>query len=143
MYVVIVGASGIGDSLAETLVSAQHEVAIVDRDASRCAALDERLGNISVVGDGTEEGTLAKAGANRADVLIAATGRDDQNLVACQLARHRFGTARTISLVSIPEHEALFSLLGIDVVINTTDLVVGSIQERLSEFSVEELVDMA
>ena len=139
MYVVIIGAGRIGTSLARWLVAAENEVAVIDRDPSRRASLEDELGSISVVGDGTEAGVLAKAGANRADIVIAATGRDDDNLAACQLAKHRFGASRTMSLVHIPEHERLFHLLGIDVSINSTDLIIGRIQEELSELLVEEI----
>ena len=139
MYVVIVGLGQLGQSLAEWLTGAQHEVAVVDRNAARCAALDDRLGSVSVVGDGTEASVLAKAGTNRADIFMAATGRDDVNLVACQLARHRFGVPRTLSLVNIPDHEALFNLLGIDATVNTTELIVDSVRRQLAGLMAEDL----
>ena len=138
MYVVIVGAGRVGVSLARWLVAAEHEVAVIDTDAPRCAALEDELGSISVLGDGTEAGVLAKAGANRADVLIATTARDDDNMMACQLAKHRFGASRTVALVHIPDHERLFEMLGIDVTISTTDLISGRIREEISGVLVEE-----
>ena len=100
MYVLIVGAGRVGVSLARWLLAADHEVAVIERDAARCAALENELGSISVAGDGTEADILARAGANRADVFIAATGRDDDNMVACQLARHRFGASRIVAEVN-------------------------------------------
>ena len=66
MHIIIVGAGRIGSSLARWLVSAGHETAVVDWDRSRCAALDEALGSVSVIGDGTDAGVLAKVGINRA-----------------------------------------------------------------------------
>ena len=141
MYVLIIGAGRVGVSVARWLLAADHEVAVIERDSSRCAALENELGSISVAGDGTEADILARAGANRADVFIAATGRDDDNMVACQLAKHRFGASRTVSLVNIPDHEALFNLLGMDIVINATELVAGRIRQELSELLAEELGD--
>ena len=137
MYVLIVGAGRIGVLLARRLLAAEHEVTVIDSDSARCAALDDELGGISVFGDGTEAGILARAGANRADVFIAVTGRDDDNMAACQLARHRFGASRTVSLANIPDHETLFNRLGIDVTINTAQLIAGRIQEELSELLTE------
>lgn len=138
MYVVVVGAGKVGVSLARWLVAAGHEVAVVERQGSRCADLDDELGSVSVIGDGTEVGILARAGVNRADIFVAATDRDDDNLMACQLAKHRFGVSRTISLVHIPDHERLFNLLGIDLCINTTALLVVKMEEVLSGLLVEE-----
>jgi trk system potassium uptake protein TrkA len=139
MYAVIIGAGRIGGSLARWLVAAGHEVAVIDWDTARCRALEDDLGSISVVGDGTEESILGRAGANRADVFIATTDRDDQNLMACQVAKHRFGAARTISLVNIPDHDPLFGLLGIDQTINITELIVDRIEENLGGMMFEEL----
>ena len=141
MYVVIVGAGAVGVSLARWLLAAEHEVTVIEREASRCAALDEELGSISVVGDGTVARVLAKAGANRADIFIAGTGNDDENMVACQLAKHRFGASQTISLVADPGHETLFNRLGIDVTINTTGLALAKVQQELSGLLVEEAGD--
>ena len=119
-------------------MAAQHEVTVVDRDAARCAALEERLGSVSVVGDGTEASALGKAGVNRADIFVAATARDDENIVACQLAKHHFGVSRTVSLVNMPDHERLFSLLGIDLTIDVTNLIVDRIKEAFTEIIVEQ-----
>ena len=142
MYVVILGAGKVGFTLARWLVAADHEVAVIDWDPSRCAALEDELGGISVVGDGTDAGVLARAGCNRADIFVGAGGVDEDNLVACQLARHRFGALRTISLVNIPEHEALFALLGIDVTVNATDMIVGRLKEELSGAAAQELEEL-
>ena len=139
MYIVIVGAGTIGASIARWLVAADHEVAAIERDESKCASLETELGSISVVGDGTEAGVLAQAGVNRADIFIASMGSNEDNMVACQLARHRFGVSYTVSLVSVPEYEKLFNLLGIGVIINTTDLIVGRVQDLVSGRLAEEV----
>ena len=125
--------------MARWLLAGDHEVTVVEVDTSRCASLEDELGDISVAGDGTEADILAKAGANRADIFIATTGNDDENLVACQLARHRFGAVVTVSLVNVPEHEALFNRLGIDITINTTELAVVRIQQQVSGLLAEEV----
>jgi trk system potassium uptake protein TrkA len=132
MHIVIVGAGRIGVSLARWLVSAGHEIAAVDCDRSRCSVIDESLGSVSVTGDGTNVGLLGKAGANRAQVLIATTSRDDVNLVACQLAKHHFDVPRTISVVNIHDHAQLFSILGIDIPIDVTEIVLDRVQERIA-----------
>ena len=132
MHIVIVGAGRLGASLARWLVSAGHEVAVVERDRPRCDALEEALGGVTVLGDGTDAGDLGKAGANRAEILVATTRSDDINLACCQLATHHFGVAQTISVVNNSDHTELFGLLGIDVTVDVSELILGRIQEGLS-----------
>jgi trk system potassium uptake protein TrkA len=143
MHIIIVGAGRIGSSLARWLVSAGHEIAVVDRDRSRCAALDEALGSVTVSGDGTDAGVLSKAGLNRADVLIATTRKDDVNLVACQLAKHHFKVPRTVSVVNVRVHAELFSILGIDLAIDVPEIVLGRIQEALSHPGIVHLMPVS
>ena len=141
MYAVVVGGGRIGRTIARWLLMAEHEVAVVDRSPTACSIVEDELGSISVLGDATEAGVLAKVGANRADVLIAATRADDVNLVTCQMAMHKFDVSRTISIVNEPENETLFRTLGIGAVVNITDLAVAGIQENLSDLLVERLED--
>ena len=71
-------------------------------------------------------------------MVIAVTGRDDQNLTACQLAKHRFGTTRTMALVSLPNHRRLFELVGVDFVIDATGLVLDKVSDELVRVSNQE-----
>ena len=142
MYVIIVGAGRIGVSLTRWLLRAGHEVALVDRDPARCSAAEDELGSVSVVGDGTEAGVLTKAGVNRADIVVATTNLDDVNLVVCQLAAHQFGVNQTVGLVNISEHERLFDILGVGKVINTTDVILGSIQNSLTRQVLEQVEEI-
>ncbi len=137
MYVVVVGGGRVGRTIARWLLTAEHEVAVVDRSPAECAVVEEELGSVSVLGDATEAGVLAKVGAPRADVLIAATGADDVNLVTCQLAMHKFDVSSTISIVNEPENETLFRTLGIGAAVNITNLAIAGIQENLSGLLVD------
>ena len=141
MYAVVVGGGRVGRTIARWLLTAEHEVAVVDRSPAACSVVEDELGSVSVLGDATEAGVLAKVGANRADVLIAATRADDVNLVTCQMAMHKFDVSRTISIVNEPENETLFRTLGVGAVVNITDLAVAGIQENLSDLLVERLED--
>ena len=140
MHVVIAGAGRVGCAVARWVFSAGNEVAVIDSDPSRCAAIEAQLGSVAVEGDATEVGTLSRAGTNRADILVATTRSDETNLVACQLARSMFRVSNTVSLVRSNDHGRLFNLLGIDSTINTTDLVVGRVQEQLSIYGLVHLM---
>lgn len=135
MYIIVVGAGKVGYHLAKALVKSDHEVFIVERSPRKCEAIREELGSLVIIGNGCEEGILREAGTSRADVLIAVTGNDEDNLVACQIAKHRFQVPRTISLINNPDNEKLFVELGVDVCVSSTDIIQSHIEEELPTHS--------
>ena len=90
MYVLIVGCSEAGYHFSKSLFAGGHEVVVIERDLARYQLLAEELGSVGLLGDGTDEFTLRKAGISRADVVVALTGVDATNLVVCQMAKHVF-----------------------------------------------------
>jgi trk system potassium uptake protein TrkA len=142
LHVVIIGAGLVGSSVAGWLIAAGHEIAVIDRDADRCAAMENELGSVTVTGDGTEGEVLARAGAARAEAVIATSGSDADNMVACQLARRQFNVALTAGLVKSDDHARLFNLLGIDAPINIVELITRRIQEALPIEGVVRLMDI-
>ena len=139
MYVVVAGGGKIGAALARWLISAGHEVSVVESDPAACADLDDALGSISVSGLCTSAEALRRAGVNRADVFVATTSDDSTNLVACQLARHHFGAARTMSVVNNGDNADLFGILGIGIAA-LTDLALGRLQEGFSTRGITHLM---
>ena len=131
MFAVIIGCSEIGYHLAKSLVATGHEVVVVEKDRERCQLLIDEVGSISLQGDGTDEAILKQAGLARADVLIAVAGRDDTNLVICQMSKHIFSVPRTMAVIRDPKNEALFHVLGVDVVVNSIQLVLASLEEGI------------
>ena len=140
MYIIVVGAGKIGYHLSKSLLRSEHEVIIVERSAERCDAVRRELGNMVIPGDGCDEDTLRRAGTSRADVFIATTGRDQDNLVSCQIAKHRFRATRTIALVNIPSNGKLFEAMGVDVWVSTTDVILDRITEELPASSLVHLM---
>ena len=139
MYAIIVGAGRVGTAIARWLLDAEQEITVIDRDPERFAAIEDELGSVAVRGDATESQVLWKAGASRADVLIATGRRDDENLVICQMAAHLFGVGRVMSIVSISEHVELFDRLGVSESIDTTAIMVEAIEERLGGLLVDDV----
>ena len=136
MYIVIVGAGNVGYGLAlELYGNAGYEVLLVERDSRRADALRDELGELCVHGDGTEVAFLASIGLARADIFIAVTGDDAHNLVACQVARHRFGVARAIARVNNPRNERLFQTLGIESTVSAAAAVLAQIEVDLPAHS--------
>ena len=131
MYLVIVGGGKVGNPLASSLINEGHEVFILDNNPDTVIELQRELGMIATIGDATSLQALKDAGASRAGALIAATDSDEDNLAACQLARTNFDTPRTIAVAHSPENAKLFDLVGVDIVVSATDLVLANLATAL------------
>ena len=142
MYVVIVGCSEAGYYLARALVTSGHEVAVIERDLDRYLLITEELGIVALLGDGADTDVLRKAGAERADVVVALTGVDATNLVICQTVQHIFQTPRTLTLVKDPKNEPVFEELGIDVVVNWIQLTLSALEEGIPGHPLRHLMSL-
>lgn len=142
MYVIVVGGGKIGFYLATALLSEGHEVLVLEKDPKRCEFICEQLGSVAMRGDGCEARTLADVGTERADILAAVTDEDEDNLVACQVAKHKFRVARTIARINNPQNEMLFKKLGIDVTVSSTNLILEHIEEEVPTHSLIHLLNL-
>ena len=142
MYIVVVGAGEVGYELAKALIRNDHEVFIIEKSQERCNAIKDELGSLVIAGSGSDEAVLREAGTSRADVFMAVTGNDPDNLAACQMAKHRFGVSRTMSLVSNGDNEPLFRELGIDVCIRTSEIILTRIEEELPRNPLVHMMDI-
>ena len=131
MYIIIIGCSEIGYHLLKVLLAAGHEVLVIERSLARCQLLWDELGSVVLLGDGTDELTLRRAGAARADVVIATTRRDETNLVSCQVARHRFKVGHTIAVVNDHKNEPIFNILDVNVVVDANHLVLNQLEQGI------------
>jgi len=132
MYIIVVGGGSIGRNLTKFLLSAKHEVLLIEKDEARVASLAPQLGEAVIAGDGSRVPTLREGGANRADVLVAVTGADEENLVICQVAKTVFKCPRTIARVNDPRDEGLFSALGVDATVSSTRVINSLIEEQVN-----------
>lgn len=142
MYIIVVGAGKVGYYLAKTLLMEDNEVLLIERDHSKVEYYSERLGSVVVRGDGAEASTLERAGAARADVVVAVTGDDEDNLVICQVAKNKFRVGRTIARVNNPKNEHLFRLLGVDVTVSQTNFILNLIGQAIPERSFIHLMNL-
>jgi trk system potassium uptake protein TrkA len=131
VYIIIVGGGRLGFKLAQSLLAESHEVLVIDKRPELVERIIAEMGSMAMVGDGCEGKTLEEAGASRADVFIALTSEDEDNLVACQIARHRYKIARTVARVMDERSETLFRTLGIDTIINSTSIILEHIMREL------------
>lgn len=142
MYIIVVGAGKVGYYLAKTLLGEEHEVLLIERDRSKVELYAERLGAVVVRGDGAEASVMAQAGAARADVVVAVTGDDEDNLVICQVAKSKFNVGRTIARVNNPKNEHLFRLLGVDVTVSQTNFILNLIGQAIPQRSFIHLMNL-
>ncbi|MHB8992522.1 MAG: potassium channel family protein [Chloroflexota bacterium] len=131
MYIVVVGGGKVGYYLTKELLEEGHEALVIERNPDRVDRIVEELGNVALKGDGCEVATLQDAGVGRSDVLVAVTGDDEDNLVSCQLAKNHFGVPRTIARVNNPKNEHIFRLLGIDVTVSATSILMSVIEHEM------------
>jgi trk system potassium uptake protein TrkA len=131
MYIVVVGGGRVGYYLTKALLDEKHEVVLVEKESAICDAINEELGSVCIRGDGSEVAILTDIGTNRADMLIAVTGDDEDNLVACQIAKHYFKVPQTVARVLNPANGKLFKKLGVDITIVSTNLILESIQAEV------------
>ena len=131
MYIIIVGGGRVGYYLTKALLNEGHEVLIVEKNAHFCDVINEEMGSVCVQGDGCEAAMLADVGTARADMLVAVTGDDEDNMVACQIAKHKFNVRRTIARIRNPKNEILFKKLGIDVTVSATNIIMEAIEKEV------------
>lgn len=142
MYIVIGGGGQVGYYLAKGLIEQGHEVVLLEKDSKRVDRLAEELSNSIVRGDACEARTLAEVGASRANLVIAVTGDDEDNLVICQVAKARFHVATTIARVNNPRNEGLFRKLGIDVIVSPTQSILHMIEAQLPHHTLVPLMTL-
>ena len=115
MNIVIVGGGKLGYYLAKTLAPHKHQLVLIEEDIKLCKKIANELSGLGVQvvhGDGTDINFLKDASIDIADIMIAVTGFDENNLVACQLAKNYFNVSRTIARVNNPKNINVFQTIG-------------------------------
>ncbi|MFM7322375.1 MAG: potassium channel family protein [Armatimonadota bacterium] len=143
MYVVVVGGGNVGYYLVKDLQAAGHEVVLLEKDRARAARLMEELGALVRQGDGCEARVMREHGFDRADVIVAATGEDEDNLIVCQMAKTHFHVKRAIARVNSPANEPLFAELGIDTTVSATRIIFNMIEQEIESGHIVPLAALA
>jgi trk system potassium uptake protein TrkA len=125
----IIGGGKVGSYLARALSAARHTVTVVEADLVKAQSLGDRSRFLVLAGDGTDVDVLNQADAARSDWVLGVTGRDEDNLVACQLAK-TLGAQRVLARLNDPRNRATFDALHIPVVA-VTDLIVDVISQEV------------
>jgi trk system potassium uptake protein len=137
---VVIGGGNVGYYLTKELLTAGHEVVVIEEDPARARQIADELGSSVIANDGCEGRYQAEAGMARADVVAAVTGDDAVNLAASQVAKMRFNVPRSIARVNDPKNEKLFRQLSIDDTVSPTRSILGVIEH---EIPVHDLLHLA
>jgi trk system potassium uptake protein TrkA len=142
MRIVIAGAGTLGRRVA-TYTRDQHDVLVIEQSRARAHAVEEELGVQVLVGDADEPAVLFEAGVDRADVFVAATGHDEDNLVASFLAKNEYKVRKVIAAVRNPRNRWLYNRSwGVDVAIDSAEIVTKLIEEEATLADVVTLLDL-
>ncbi len=131
MYIIIVGGGKVGFYLASELVAEGNEILVIEQEPAKVERINDELGDVAMQGDGCEAAVLENAGTGRADMFIAVTGDDEDNLVSCQVARKKFNVPRTIARLNNPKNALIFKKLGIDTTVSATAAIMAHIEQEL------------
>jgi trk system potassium uptake protein TrkA len=148
MYVLIAGGGKVGANLARTLLSpkhghAGHEVTLIEQRRDRFEKLESEFEHQVQHGDATELFVLERAGIARPpDIVVAATGDDEDNMVICQISREKYGVAKVIARVNDPRNQSLFDLLGIQQTVSALQMVLGLIEHEVPEHELVHLLEL-
>jgi len=133
MHVAIAGAGNVGTSIASDLKDAGHDVLLIEQDPDLVAKLRPSLDVRWYEGDACEVSTLQDAGLADADVVVAATGDDEDNLVVSLLSKMEFAVPRVVARVNHPKNRWLFNeTWGVDVSVSTPHLLTALVEEAVS-----------
>ncbi|HEX2015587.1 MAG TPA: TrkA family potassium uptake protein [Solirubrobacteraceae bacterium] len=140
MYVIVVGAGKVGWNLARELIEKDHEVTLIESDRRRYLKVEQELEYRAQYGDATELWVLERAGVQRADLVIAVTGDDEDNMLVCQVAKEKYLCERIIARVNNPRNLEHFKLLGIQPVVSATDLILRLIEHEVPRYGLVHLL---
>src|ERR671919_360991 len=142
MYVIVVGAGKVGWNLGRELLEKGHEVTLIENDRDRYLTVEQELERNVQYGDASELWVLERAGIARADLVIAVTGDDEDNILICQVAKEKYGVGRIIARVNNPRNKQHFELLGIKPLVSATDLILRLIEHEVPEYGLVPLLDL-
>jgi trk system potassium uptake protein TrkA len=128
MNILVIGSDLKTQLLTKSLLTAKHRVTLVSKSMSFCTTIANQTDQAAIFGDASLPDTLASAGAEHCDLLIAMSEKDADNLVICELAKKRFGVPRTIATVENPINCTVFKRLGVDSVICSAEACSRSIE---------------
>ena len=142
MNVCIAGGGKVGLYLAQSLLSHRHKITIIEPDEEQCRLLADTLDSPVICGSSVSFDALRTAEVDSCDAFVAVTGSDEDNLVACQIAKREFGVDRTVARVSNPKNRELLHTLGVDMVVCGTDNLSHILEREIETDTIRQLLTL-
>lgn len=130
MRIILIGGGKLTYFLSKKFVEEKHRVTIINPHPSEAQEFAHQIKATVILGDGTHPTTLKEAEAEKADLVLALTAHDEDNLVACQIAQQQYSVPRTIALVNDPAHQQFFEQIGITVAFSATQILANLIEKQ-------------
>ena len=142
MYVLIAGGGKVGVNLARELISKGYEVTLIEQRRDRYLVIEDELEHAVQYGDATELWVLERAGIGRADLVVAVTGDDEDNIMVCQMAREKFLCERIVARCNNPRNLEHFQLLGITPAVSATNMILRLIEHEVPKIGLVHLLEL-
>jgi trk system potassium uptake protein TrkA len=142
MFAVIAGGGKAGYSLGRLLHEREYEVAIVELNRDRHRLVAQEFEHAVILGDATEIFILERAGIARADVVVAVTGDDEDNIIISQVAKHKFGIENIIARVNNPENQEAFDVLGVANTVSPTSSLLSLVEHQMPTHKLVHLLNL-
>lgn len=142
MKVVVVGGGKVGYYLTKTLLEHGHTPHLIEINRKTCSNIANELDIPVINGDGSTIDMLEAAQTGKAEALIAVTGRDQDNLVACQLAKQVFKVNRTVARVNNPKNVAVMRQMGVDIPISSTDNIARLLEREVDTAAIRQIMSL-
>jgi len=143
MYLIVAGGGKVGSNLTRSLIEMGHEVTLIEQDRGRFERLDEEFDHQVQQGDATELHVLERAGIGRPpEIVIAATGDDEDNIIICQLALERYNVPKVVARVNDPRNQSHFDLLGIAPTVCATSSLLALVEHEVPEHGLVHLLEL-
>ena len=142
MYILIVGGGKVGSNLTSTLMHMGHEVTLIEQQHYRFDKLEAEFEHQAIRGDATELFVLERAGIERADLVVAVTGDDEDNIIVCQVAKEKYGVPKVIARVNDPRNQQHFDMIGITLTVSATATILALIEHELPQHELVTLIDL-
>src|SRR5919108_2113112 len=143
MYLLVAGGGKVGAKLVRSLIRLRHEGTLIEQRRDRFDQLEEEFQHQVQLGDATEIHVLERGGIARPpDLVVAATGDDEDNIVICQIAREKYGVPKVIARVNDPRNQEHFDLLGISPTVCATSNIMALVEHEVPEHGLIHLLEL-